>query len=326
MIRNIILDWSGTLVNDLEAVWRSTNAVLTWFALPVLDRPTFQHEFVLPLRDFYVRLLPDIPFEAIDEIYHRAFEQERDQVELLPAAEPFLASCQRNGRRLFVLSTMRSDHFHAQAERLGVRSYFEKAWVGISDKRTGLRELLATEKLIASETLFAGDMVHDIEAAQANGVLAIALLTGFDPGGKLAAAGPDALVPSLSNLDRLLAQRSTGADQWIEITDLEIKSRIGVPEEERAEFQPLSVTLRFQISPSFRSLTDDVNQTVDYAAVAAAISEVAQASQARLIETLVENLADRIWNLFPLRRLEVELSKFALPAARKVRVRTSRPG
>ena len=29
MIRNIIFDWSGTLVDDLPAVWKATNYVLT---------------------------------------------------------------------------------------------------------------------------------------------------------------------------------------------------------------------------------------------------------------------------------------------------------
>ena len=28
MIRNIIFDWSGTLVNDLPGVWKATNHVL----------------------------------------------------------------------------------------------------------------------------------------------------------------------------------------------------------------------------------------------------------------------------------------------------------
>ena len=29
VIRNIIFDWSGTLVDDLPAVWKATNYVLT---------------------------------------------------------------------------------------------------------------------------------------------------------------------------------------------------------------------------------------------------------------------------------------------------------
>ena len=29
MIRNVICDWSGTLVDDLPAVWKATNHVLS---------------------------------------------------------------------------------------------------------------------------------------------------------------------------------------------------------------------------------------------------------------------------------------------------------
>ena len=55
MIRNIIFDWSGTLVDDLSAVWRSTNFTLENADRPPLSLKEFRAEFCLPFNEFYER-------------------------------------------------------------------------------------------------------------------------------------------------------------------------------------------------------------------------------------------------------------------------------
>ena len=52
MIRNVIFDWSGTLVDDLEAVWRSTNYTLKKSGVPEMSLSEFRDEFSLPLMNF----------------------------------------------------------------------------------------------------------------------------------------------------------------------------------------------------------------------------------------------------------------------------------
>ena len=56
--------------------------------------------------------------------------------------------------------------------------------------------------------------------------------------------------------------------EWIEIRDLEVQGKIGVPENERKDPQKLLVTLRFQIETSFAALNDQLDKTIDYASVA----------------------------------------------------------
>ena len=45
MIRNVLFDWSGTLVNDLSAVWRATNYTLTQSGYPEMSLEGFRAEF-----------------------------------------------------------------------------------------------------------------------------------------------------------------------------------------------------------------------------------------------------------------------------------------
>ena len=113
-------------------------------------------------------------------------------------------------------------------------------------------------------------------------------------------------------------------DEWVEIVDLEVKSKIGVPEKERESFQKLLVCILFQIDGGFRELNDQLAKTVDYGAVAAEVVRVAEDNRTQLLETLVSQIADTLMARFRLRHLEVELKKFILPNARYVSVKSIR--
>jgi 7,8-dihydroneopterin aldolase/epimerase/oxygenase len=114
------------------------------------------------------------------------------------------------------------------------------------------------------------------------------------------------------------------AAEWIEIEELEVQSKIGVPEEERRNPQKLAVSLRFQLASSFDSLADEFAQTIDYGAVVQEVLAIAAASSRHLIETLAVDIADRLMERFPMARLEVVIRKFILPNTRYVSARTIR--
>jgi phosphoglycolate phosphatase-like HAD superfamily hydrolase len=72
------------------------------------------------------------------------------------------------------------------------------------DKREKIREIVSTHALDPRETMFVGDMVHDIETARHGGILDVAVLTGFDPIEKLLPARPTVIARDLAALQKLL--------------------------------------------------------------------------------------------------------------------------
>jgi 7,8-dihydroneopterin aldolase/epimerase/oxygenase len=114
------------------------------------------------------------------------------------------------------------------------------------------------------------------------------------------------------------------SSEWFEIVNLRVSTRIGVPEAERSQAQTVAFNVRFQILPAFRDLRDEIERTVDYSAIAEEIRTTAEQNQARLIETLVEEVANRLITRFGLSRVEVELKKFVLSNAEYVSVKTAR--
>jgi len=204
MIKNILLDWSGTLADDLGPVLVATNAIFRHYGKKDLTLEEFRHHFRLPFSGFYAELLPEATEEGLEALYERFFLGLNDDVELLPGALEFLEFCKVTGRRTFLLSTIKPAHFELQAGRLGVKDHFEHAYVGIADKREKIREILRDHNLDPAETMFVGDMVHDIETARHGGILGVAVLTGFDSIEKLLPAKPPVICEGLGELQRML--------------------------------------------------------------------------------------------------------------------------
>ncbi len=318
MIRNVILDWSGTVVDDLRPVVQTTNAVFEEFALPLISLEEFRAEFCLPMTPFYERRMSAYSMEVIDEAYHRHFPKFAEAVEPLPNSRAFLEFCRRTGRRLFVLSTITPSHFAHQAGKFGFTDFFEHAYTGIVDKREKIGEILRDHGLLAHETLFAGDMVHDVATAHHAGVLAVALLSGFDDQAKLSAAGPDVIVRDLGDL-QLLMETITGRG-LIRVDGLEIDAHVGVPDEEIANAQRLLLDLEIEPVLAFPEMAENVDRTVDYFEVCEAVRAFAAAGKWRLIESLAADVRKLILGRSNVAAARVKVRKFILPYAEQVSV------
>jgi ADP-ribose pyrophosphatase YjhB (NUDIX family) len=108
--------------------------------------------------------------------------------------------------RTFLLSTVHRDHFAVQAAVTGFQQYLEKAYLNVWDKREKIHEILEENSLAAPETLFVGDMQHDIETARHGGIHSCAVLTGYNTLEQLRAANPDLIVEHLGELRDILQQ------------------------------------------------------------------------------------------------------------------------
>jgi phosphoglycolate phosphatase len=136
--------------------------------------------------------------------FHSHFQQVQNEVRELPRARDFLIFCRKHGLRTFVLSTVHRDYFTLQAGSLGFDQYIDKPYLGIWDKRAKILEVLAENQLAAPETLFIGDMQHDIETAKFGGINSCAVLTGYNGLDQLRASQPDVIVEHLGELREIL--------------------------------------------------------------------------------------------------------------------------
>lgn len=203
MFRNLIFDWSGTLVDDMGPVIEATNAVLGKYGIAPYDREGFRRGFRLPYREFYAEILPGVSLEELESHFRPAFDAAISPVTVLPHAREKLEWAKLRGLRMFVLTSMDATAFVRQLDGFSMRHYFEETYAGVLDKRELIHRIIDAHSLIKEETAFVGDMTHDVETAKHGGIASIAVLTGYHHAEVLAAVRPDITVPDLGVLMRM---------------------------------------------------------------------------------------------------------------------------
>jgi phosphoglycolate phosphatase len=207
-ICSVILDWSGTLVNDLPPVFDTTNHVFATFGLPALTLDEFRREFCLPIRKFYERRIPNVSQAKLEEVFLTRYHEVQDAITLLPHTLDFLGFCRENGLGVFIASTVDRHTYELQAKRFGLTGFITKPYIGIEDKTQKIHDILAENRLAPGAALFVGDMEHDIEAGRHGGVRTCAVLTGYNHVEKLRAMKPDLICEHLGELQQWIASQS----------------------------------------------------------------------------------------------------------------------
>lgn len=106
----------------------------------------------------------------------------------------------------------------------------------------------------------------------------------------------------------------------ITIVDLEVFYHVGVPDEERATPQRLLLTIEMDLDFSTAALSDRIERTIDYNALAQDLLKFGEGRSWKLLERLVSNIADMILADYRPQAVMVEAKKFPIPQARYVSV------
>jgi dihydroneopterin aldolase len=103
----------------------------------------------------------------------------------------------------------------------------------------------------------------------------------------------------------------TGAETFvtIEVSGLSLYTHHGVSAAEREVGQRLVVDLRLDVGESDATLTDRLEDTVDYSEVCQAVALVAQQRSYRTLERLCAAIADRLLDRFGLESVWVKAAK-----------------
>lgn len=78
----------------------------------------------------------------------------------------------------------------------------------------------------------------------------------------------------------------------IRITGLRLMGVHGVLEEEQQRAQPFEVDLELEVDAAAAGASDDLDDTVDYSAVAEAVARVVESEHHQLLERLAERIAE----------------------------------
>lgn len=107
------------------------------------------------------------------------------------------------------------------------------------------------------------------------------------------------------------------ADKVI-LTGLEVNGRHGCSEEERKHLQPFVVDVELYLDLSRAGKSDDLGDTIDYAAVISDIKKIVGGTSRNLIETVAQEIADLLLRRYLLLDgVKIVLHKVAPPVKEK---------
>ncbi len=195
-IKNILWDWNGTLLNDMELCIDCMNTLMEERSLPRLSPELYREVFTFPIRDYLLKIGFDFSKEAFEVpadqfvvLYNRRYPEAR----LFEDADGTLEHFSRLGIRQFILSAQEHGLLERMLEYYKIRHYFE-AVTGTADnyahsKLEAGKSLIVRNKLVPGETVMIGDTTHDHEVADALGVSTLLLAQGHQSKGRLRATG-----------------------------------------------------------------------------------------------------------------------------------------
>ena len=184
MIRQILWDWNGTLLDDVAYGISVRNRTFPAFGLPTMDSiEEYHRQFTFPVRTYYERAgVTDDHFVAVAHAWMDEYVRCFAEVPLHGDAKETLERFREAGMQQVVLSASRRDMLCEQIASFGIQPYFADI-LGLDNIYAGSKEAIGRQYLercgiCPSKTVMLGDTLHDADVARAIGVACILIARG----------------------------------------------------------------------------------------------------------------------------------------------------
>ena len=209
--RDLLFDLDGTLTDNYAGISASIRHALARLAAPAPDDAELRQYVGPPLRGTFAKLLATDEKEMVE----RAIAHYRERFAAVgwrentayPGIEEALERLRAAGARLYVCTAKPRLYAERIVAHFGFDAHFAAVYGAdldgrYDDKATLLAHLVEQERLDPRSAAMIGDRDHDIRAARANGVRAVAVLWGYGSAAEL--AGADAIVATPAELPDVL--------------------------------------------------------------------------------------------------------------------------
>jgi HAD superfamily hydrolase (TIGR01549 family) len=208
-IKAIVFDASGTLLNDIYAVWKANSDA---YAALGLDGPgtleEFKIRFKLPASEFHrANGIPPDLLKEVDRKFRKCYRQYAPSVGVFPEVNDVLQELKKRKMILAVASNIPTLFLREHLRKFKIDGYFDTV-TGQEDcdeQKPSPKPILVTiEKLGAKpqESMYVGDMEEDIIAGKRANAMTAAIVRNesYHPRWRLERQKPDFLISSLREL------------------------------------------------------------------------------------------------------------------------------
>ncbi len=202
--KNLLLDWSGLVSNDLVKVYEAEMLVFDRLGHPRIPFERFREEFVMPYMLFVSRYFPELRREDQERYFGEAINLVGDPSPYLGMPE-LLHRLADLDAQMAVLSGVPQQKLVKEAKLYGGEHIMLELRGSAHDKREIVHEVMERHCFKAGETAFLGDLAHDVETGKEAGVGTVAVRWGYyQPLDELLRLNPDKIVESVEELEQFL--------------------------------------------------------------------------------------------------------------------------
>lgn len=212
MIRNILFDLDGTLVDSKAGIFSSVAYALDKMGQPLPEEKVLMTFLGPPLHhSFHNTLGMSEEDAALAVALYREYYQPSGMFEfsVYPGVETMLKKLTHSGRRVFLATSKPEVYAKEILKKAGLDTYFTAVCgalipSGRDKKEEVIAHLLKTEGLSLEDTVMVGDRFYDIEGAHALGMTAIGVTYGYGSEKELNRAQADSVVHGCKDLTAVI--------------------------------------------------------------------------------------------------------------------------
>ncbi len=205
----VIWDWNGTLLNDVELCTDTMNILLKQESFPEISLQRYKEIFRFPVVEYYRiagHTFEKNSFEVLGKQFMDIYEENKLNCSLFPCAVEILEQLLHKNITQHLLSAYEQQNLIRIVEHFGIKKYFSNI-IGL-DNIYAAGKLILAKKLLSlinengkgSKVLLIGDTSHDFEVAQELGIDSVLVANGHENKERLIVNQ----VPVFNNLEELI--------------------------------------------------------------------------------------------------------------------------
>ena len=184
MIKLVLWDWNGTLLDDVRQSLECVNRLLRRRNMSEITLEQYYSYVDTPIEKFYEHLfdMSTVDFTEIAKAYHQDYDAQSDSLSLNDGATEVLEYFSAHGVKQTIVSAAHRDMIDNVIDKFGIKHYFDSILssddLNAGSKIDRARHYFAQANVLPDETLFIGDTLHDLETAESLGVKCILTTKG----------------------------------------------------------------------------------------------------------------------------------------------------
>lgn len=206
MIKAILFDLDGTLLNSNEAVYKAYMSVFDNMKIPPLTFQEFKKVYTVDFEEFERKIGITV---NIRSMWLNAYDRFKYLTTPFPGVEDFLRKIRKDGYKIALITSGTRDRVKEDLERHGLSHFFDVVLTNedvlrVKPNPIGLKIAIEKLGLPVNECIYVGDMGGDVLAAKNCGIKVLGVTWGLHDFGMLEKFNPDVIVNDFNELYQVI--------------------------------------------------------------------------------------------------------------------------